>query len=159
MNIDVPPAKAHPSLPIAPVGVQCPLTSSLDELPDYYRTGSGILGFRPCWCTSPFPSPSTFLGVFPFTLLHLPLNLIRVYSLRLMYLHPSVGPSLTHFLGEFPGLGVWIDSGSRCCGPRGGAGVRMKQKSCFKFLYQQRYDQKKQLLASDKIPYNYLLGG
>src|SRR6218665_1529748 len=47
-----------------------------------------------------------YLGVFPFTLLHLPLNFIRVSSLRLMYLRPSVDPSLTHFVGEFPGLGL-----------------------------------------------------
>src|SRR6218665_1051460 len=36
-----------------------------------------------------------YLDVFPFTFLHLPLNFIRVSSLRLMYLHPSVDPSLT----------------------------------------------------------------
>src|SRR6218665_1331023 len=34
----------------APVGVQCPLTSSLG--------GSGILGFHPCWYPTPVPSPS-----------------------------------------------------------------------------------------------------
>src|SRR6218665_3832819 len=41
-----------------------------------------------------------YLGVFPFTLLHLPLNLICVSSLRLMYLHPSLYPSLTHFITQ-----------------------------------------------------------
>src|SRR6218665_433564 len=41
-------------------------------------TGSGIPGFRPCWCPSPFPSP--FISrCFPFTLLHLPLNFIRLF--------------------------------------------------------------------------------
>src|SRR6218665_1154250 len=44
-----------------------------------------------------------YFGVFPFTL-HLPLDFIRV-SLRPTYLHHSVDPSLTHLLGEFPGLG------------------------------------------------------
>src|SRR6218665_3015225 len=34
-----------------PVGVQCPLTSSLGEFPGY-RVGSGILSFSPCWCLS-----------------------------------------------------------------------------------------------------------
>ena len=34
------------------------------------------------------------------------MNFIRVSSLRLMYLHPSVDPSLTPFFGEFPGLGL-----------------------------------------------------
>ena len=48
-----------------------------------------------------------YLGVSPFTLLYLPLNLIRVSSLQLTYLlQPSVDLSLTHFLGEFPGLGL-----------------------------------------------------
>src|SRR6218665_3113850 len=55
--------------------------------------------------------------------LHLPLNFICV-SLQLMYLHPLVDPSLTLGTG----------SGTRCCGPRGGAGVRMKQTSRFRFL-------------------------
>jgi len=35
----------------------CPLTSSPDEFLGYWA-GSGILGYRPCWCPSPFPSPS-----------------------------------------------------------------------------------------------------
>src|SRR6218665_2701992 len=39
-----------------------------------------------------------YLGVFPITLLHLPLNLIRVSPL----------PSVTHFLGEFPGFGLAV---------------------------------------------------
>src|SRR6218665_1228586 len=50
--------------------------------------------------------PSVFLL---FTLLHLPLDFIRVSSLRPMYLHPSVDPSLTHFFCEFPGLvAYWL---------------------------------------------------
>jgi len=53
-----------------------------------------------------FPFAFPYLGVFPFTILHLPFNFIRVSSLWLMYLHPSVDPSLTQFLGEFPGLGL-----------------------------------------------------
>jgi len=54
------------------------------------------------------------------------LNFIRISSLRLIYLHPSVDPSLTHFFDEFPG------SCTRCCGPKGGAGLHMKQTSRFK---------------------------
>src|SRR6218665_1396795 len=67
------------------------------------------MGFRPCCCPSPFPFAFPYVDVFPFTLLHLPLDFIRVSSLRklrLMYLHPPVDPSLTHFVGEFPGLGL-----------------------------------------------------
>src|SRR6218665_306399 len=47
-----------------------------------------------------------YLSVFQFTLLHLPLNFICASSLRLMYLYPSVDPSLTHFFGKFPGFGL-----------------------------------------------------
>src|SRR6218665_2410468 len=51
----------HPSIDpcmgSAPVGVQCPLASSLGEFLGYWA-GSGILGYRPCWCPSPFPLPS-----------------------------------------------------------------------------------------------------
>src|SRR6218665_1923580 len=77
-----------------PVGVQCPLTSSLDQFLGYWA-GSGILGYRPRWC----PPPSSVPRCFPFTL-RLPLDFICVFPLRPMYLH-SVDPSLTHFLGEF----------------------------------------------------------
>src|SRR6218665_1209766 len=36
------------------------------------------MGFRPCWCPTPFPSPSTS-GCFPFTLLRLPLDIISLF--------------------------------------------------------------------------------
>src|SRR6218665_2942684 len=51
----------HRSMGSALVGANCPLTSSLSEFLGYSLytgTGSGILGFRPCWCPSPFPSPT-----------------------------------------------------------------------------------------------------
>src|SRR6218665_2343527 len=41
----------------APVGVQCPLASSLGTFLGHWAD-SGILGIRPCWCPSPFPLPS-----------------------------------------------------------------------------------------------------
>src|SRR6218665_2926926 len=84
-----------------PVGVQCSLisfTMSLQTaLVPWAFAGVGVhrLSLR-----------LSYLGVFPFTLFHLPLNFIRVSSLRSMYLHPSVDPSLTDFFGEFPGLGL-----------------------------------------------------
>src|SRR6218665_1390050 len=37
-----------------------------------------MLGFRPCWCPSPFPSPS-ISRCFLFTLLHQPLDFIRLF--------------------------------------------------------------------------------
>src|SRR6218665_578105 len=45
-----------------PVGVQCPISSSLGEFPAI-GIGSGVLDFRPYWCPSPFPLLS-ILGVF-----------------------------------------------------------------------------------------------
>jgi len=59
----------------APVGVQCTLTSSL-----FYWAGSGILGYVP-------PVLLSIVSVFPFTLLHLPLDFIRVSSFWPTYLH------------------------------------------------------------------------
>jgi|SRR6218665_173670 len=94
----------------ARIGVQCPFNSSLGEF-QAIGTASGILEYRPCWCPSPFPSPSIsrcfsirspspaieFHSCFFFTID------VSVSDLYLMY---SVDPSLTHFLGEFPGLGL-----------------------------------------------------
>src|SRR6218665_1819628 len=45
-----------------PVGVQFPISSSLGEVPAI-GIGSGVLGARPYWCPSPFPSLS-ILGFF-----------------------------------------------------------------------------------------------
>jgi len=92
----------HPSMGSAPLGVQCPLTRCVSRL-----MGLALVSwaFARIGVHRLFPSPSIYRG-FPFTLLHLPLNFIRVTSLRLMYLHPLVNPSLTHFLGDFRGLGL-----------------------------------------------------
>src|SRR6218665_3537147 len=62
--------------------------------------GSGVLGFRPYWCPSSFPSPS-ILGVF-----HSLLSAIGFLLYGRCIATHSVDPSLTHFLGEFPGLGL-----------------------------------------------------
>src|SRR6218665_1897092 len=90
-----------------PVGVQCPLTSLLSEFLLGYWAGSGILSYCPCRCPSPFPSPS-ISQCFSITHLCLPLDFICVSSLLsdVSYLRPSVDPSLSHLLGEFPGLGL-----------------------------------------------------
>src|SRR6218665_1323815 len=78
------------------------LTSSLSEFLSCWA-GSDILGCRPCWCLSPFPSPYN-LGVFPSTL-HMPLDFIRVSSLWPTYLHPF-GLPFTYNISELPGLGL-----------------------------------------------------
>src|SRR6218665_1167896 len=87
-----------------PVGVQCPISSSLDEFPSYWDW----LGFRPYRCPSPSPSLS-ILGVF-----HSLLSAIGFQSCFFFTADASppirstlyFNPSLTHFLGEFPGLGL-----------------------------------------------------
>src|SRR6218665_1851698 len=99
-----------------PVGVQCPISSSVGEFPSYLDW---------LWC----PGLSTVLvsiafpfafhtWCFPFTLLHLPLDFIRVSSLRPTYRHPF-GRPFTYFLREFTlyRLGTGFDT--RCCGSRG----------------------------------------
>ena len=116
------------SMGSTPVGVQCPLTSSLGEFPGYYEPiRFWYPGLSPVLVSITFSLHLPYLSVLHDTL-HLPLNFTHVSSLRLMYLHPSVDPSLTYFLCEFPG------SGTQCCSPRGGAWVCIKQKSCFKFM-------------------------
>jgi len=86
----------------APVGVQSHLISSLGEFSCckdrlWYPVLSPVFGVHHL---------SLHLSISCFYILHLPLNFIRVSSLRLMYLHPSVDPSSIHFLGAFPGLGL-----------------------------------------------------
>src|SRR6218665_250123 len=88
-----------------PVGVQCPLTSSLGEFPDYKD-----------WLWYPGLSPVLVSIAFPFafhiSVLFHPLfftchwiSFVFLPSGRRICTH-SVDPSLTHFLGEFPGLGL-----------------------------------------------------
>jgi len=120
----------HCSMGSAPVGVQCPFISSLGEFPGYWDW-LWYPGLSSVLVSIAFPFCLPYLGVSPFTLLRLPLNFICVSSLRLMYMLPSVNPSLTYFLGEFPGL---LRTGSVTRRPRGRAGVRMMHKSRFKFL-------------------------
>src|SRR6218665_1126560 len=88
-----------------PVGVQCPISSSLGEFPSYWD-----------WLWCPGLSPVGLIGVhrpslrFPHLVFsirsYLPLDLNRVSSLRPTYPTHSVDPALTHFLAEFPGLGL-----------------------------------------------------
>src|SRR6218665_3982888 len=81
-----------------PVGVQCPISSSLGEFPSYWDWLCSVLGFRPYWCPSTFPSLS-ILGV-----IHSLLSTIGVQSC--FFFTADVSPPFTHFLGEFPGLGL-----------------------------------------------------
>src|SRR6218665_490878 len=111
-----------------PVGVQCPISSSLGEFP-VIGIGSGILGFRPYWCPSPFPSLS-ILGV-----LHSLLSAIGFQSC--FFFTTDVSPSIRstlHFLTFRRVSRLGTGSGTRCCGLRGGTAVPMEQKTRSKFL-------------------------
>jgi len=113
------------------IGVQCPTASSLGEFIGYWDW-LWYPWLPPVLVSIAFPEP--FISrCFPFTLLHLPLNFNCVSSLPLMYLHPFDRP-FTHSLVRWDSR-LGTISGTRWYGStRGGAGMRMKQKSRVKFL-------------------------
>src|SRR6218665_3556243 len=86
-----------------PVGVQCPISSSLGEFPSYWD-----------WLWYPGLSPvlvsiallfAFHIWCFPFALIcHWISIVFLLYGRRIATL--SVDPSLTRFLGKFPGLGL-----------------------------------------------------
>jgi|SRR6218665_1140667 len=86
-----------------PVGVQCPISSSLVEFPSYWD-----------WLWCPGLSPvlvSTAISFafhtwcFPFALICYWISIVfLLYCPRIAT--RSVDPSLSYFLGEFPGLGL-----------------------------------------------------
>src|SRR6218665_3659118 len=86
-----------------PVGVQYPISSSLGEFPSYWDW---------LWCPGLLPVlvsialPFVFhTWCFPFALIcHWTSTVFLLYGRRIAA--HSVEPSLTHFLGEFPGLGL-----------------------------------------------------
>src|SRR6218665_3655454 len=86
-----------------PVGVQCPISSSLGEFPSYWDW---------LWCLRLSPvlvsiaHPFAFhTWCFPFTLICDWISIVFLLYGRCIAIH-SVDPSLTHFLGGFPGLGL-----------------------------------------------------
>src|SRR6218665_3384501 len=88
-----------------PVGVQCPISSSLGLVSfPAIEIGSGVLGFRPYLCPSPFPF-AFHTWCFPFALICHWISIVFLLYGRRIDTH-SVDPSLPLFLGEFPGLGL-----------------------------------------------------
>src|SRR6218665_3700844 len=86
-----------------PVGVQCPLTSSQGEFLGYWDW-LWYPGLPPVLVSIAFPFAFHILVFFP--LLFFPCHWISFVFLlygRCICTH-SVDPSLTHFIGEFPGL-------------------------------------------------------
>src|SRR6218665_1672980 len=77
-----------------PVGVQCPISSSLGEFPSYWDW---------FWCSG--ISPVLVSIALPFALICHWISIVFLLYGRRIATH-SVDPSLTHFLGEFPDLGL-----------------------------------------------------
>ena len=93
----------------------------------------GILVFRTCWCPSPFSAPSiTPCFSIYFSSPAVEFNSFFFFTTDVGYLHSSVDPSFTHFLGEFPGWDwlwypmLWSQERRR--------GAREAEISRFKFL-------------------------
>src|SRR6218665_1953020 len=90
------------SIGSAPIGVQCPLTSSLREFLGYWAA-SGTLSFRPCWCPSHFPSPSMS---WCFSIHSSPaIGFHSCFSFT-ADISASIRSTLHSLLGEFSGLGL-----------------------------------------------------
>src|SRR6218665_2882618 len=86
-----------------PVGVQCSISSSLGEFPSYWDW---------LWCPGLSPVLVSIIPPFPFYISCFPYALICHWISIVFLLYGrriashSVDPSLTHFLGEFPELGL-----------------------------------------------------
>src|SRR6218665_3511927 len=104
-----------------------PISSSLGEFPSYWDW-HWCPGLSPVFVFIALPFAFHTL-LFPFALLFLLISIVFllycrhwISSVFLLYgrriATHSVDPSLLHFLGEFPGLGLALVP--RCCGPRGG---------------------------------------
>src|SRR6218665_1753564 len=84
-----------------PVGVQCPISSSLGESPSYWDW---------LWCPELSPVLVSVALLFDFHTWCFPFAVICHWISIVFLLYgrciatQSVDPSLSHFLGEFPGL-------------------------------------------------------
>ena len=95
------------------VGVQCSLTSSLHvhvgEFLDNWA-GSGILGYTARVGVHRLSLRLPYVGAFSHSLFFTShwISIVFLLQGRCICTH-SVDPSLTHFLGEFPGLGLAME--------------------------------------------------
>src|SRR6218665_3186984 len=89
-----------------PVGVQCPISSSLGEFPSYW---DWLCMVSWAFARIGFHRPSLRLPYLMFSLRSFCHRISIVFLLygRRIATH-SVDPSLIHFLGEFPGLGLTL---------------------------------------------------
>ena len=118
-----------------PVGVQCPISSSLGEFPSYWDW---------LWCPGLLPVlvsialPFAFnTRCFPFVPICHWISIVCLLYGRRICPH-SVDPSLTHFSGECPGLRLALVPAFVI--PEAEHGVCLKQKSHFKFLPWQLFE-------------------
>src|SRR6218665_1768676 len=86
-----------------PVGVQCPIASSLGEFPSYWDW-LRCPGLSPVLVSIALPS-AFHTWCFPFALICHWISIVFLLYDQRIATH-SVDPSLTHFLGEFPCLGL-----------------------------------------------------
>src|SRR6218665_830585 len=96
-------SSSSPSLGSTPVGVQCPISFSLGEFSSYWDW-LWCPGLLPLFSSITLPS-STHNFFFPFALICHWISVVFLLYGRRIATH-SVDPSLTHYLGEFPGLGL-----------------------------------------------------
>src|SRR6218665_3857932 len=87
------------------VGVQCPISSSLGEFPSY-RVWLWCPGLSPVLVSIALPF-AFHAWCFPFALICHWISIVFLVYDRRICTH-SVDPSLTHFLDEFPGLGLGL---------------------------------------------------
>src|SRR6218665_2305208 len=85
------------------VGVQCPISSSLGEFPSYWDWLL-CLGLSPVLVSIALPF-AFHTWCFPFALICHWISIVFLIYGRRTATH-SVDPSFTHFLCEFPGLGL-----------------------------------------------------
>src|SRR6218665_646842 len=86
-----------------PLGVQCPIAYSLGEFPRYWDW-LWCPGLSPVLVSIALPF-ACHTWCFPFALIcHWIATVFLLYGRRIAT--HSADPSLTHFLGEFPGLGL-----------------------------------------------------
>src|SRR6218665_3816365 len=88
-----------------PVGVQCPISSSLGEFQLSQLLGLALVSWA--FARIGVHRPSLHFPYLVFSIRsYMPLDFNRVLLYGRRIATHSVDPSVTHFLGEFPGLGL-----------------------------------------------------
>src|SRR6218665_110376 len=91
-----------------PLGVQCPISSSLGEFPSSYWDWLWCPGFSPVLVSMIHRSSLHFPYLVFSIRSYLPLDFNRHSSLRPTYRHPFGRPFTYSLFSEFPGLGLTL---------------------------------------------------